>query len=72
MSFEPGALFVSLVTSAIGFALFSYGRKTARLPHVVGGVLLMIYPYFVDSFSMTLVIGITITAGVRLAVRMGW
>ncbi len=72
MSFDPSTLFVSLMTSAIGYALFSYGRKQARIPQVIGGLLLMVYPYFVSSLTSMLVIGILITAGVWLAVRSGW
>ena len=72
MSFDPSTLFVSLLTSAIGYALFSYGRKQARLPQVVGGVLLMVYPYFVDSFTSMFLIGVLICVGVWAALRMGW
>ncbi len=72
MSFDPTTLFISLMTSAIGYALFSYGRKQARLPQVIGGVLLMVYPYFVDSITSMLVVGVLICVGVWLALRMGW
>jgi len=72
VSFDPSTLFVSLLTSAIGYALFSYGRKQARLPQVVGGVLLMVYPYFVDTFTTMLIVGLVIVAAVWLALRMGW
>lgn len=72
MSFDPGTLLVSLMTSAVGYALFSYGRKQARLPQVIGGLLLMVYPYFVSSFTSMLVIGLVIIAAVFTAVRMGW
>ena len=72
MSFDPSTLFVSLFTSAIGYALFSYGRKQARIPQVVGGVLLMVYPYFVDSFTSMFIIGVLICVGVWAALRMGW
>ena len=60
------------MTSAIGYALFSYGRKQSRLPQVFGGVLLMVYPYFVSSFTSMLTIGVAICAAVWLATRMGW
>jgi len=72
VSFDPSTLFVSLLTSAIGYGLFSYGRKQARLPQVIGGVLLMVYPYFVSSFTSMLGIGVLISAGVWVALRMGW
>ncbi|MEO6223018.1 MAG: hypothetical protein ABIP90_07190 [Vicinamibacterales bacterium] len=71
-SFEPMTLFVSLVTSLAGFGLFSYGRKQQRLPQVAGGLLLMVYPYFVSSLSTMLIAGSLICAGVWLAVRAGW
>jgi len=69
---DAGSLFLSLITSAIGFALFTYGRKSARLPQAVGGVALMVYPYFVGSATVSLVIGTLILAAVWVAVRMGY
>lgn len=72
MDFDAGSLFLSLVTSAIGFALLTYGRKNARLPQVFGGLALMIYPYFVSSVTAMLVIGALISLAVWLAARMGW
>ncbi len=71
-SFEPMTLFVSLVTSLVGFGLFSYGRKQQRIPQVVGGLLLMVYPYFVSSLNSMLVVGTVICAGVWFALRAGW
>ncbi len=72
MSFEPSTLFVSLMTSVVGYALFRYGRKQARLPQVIGGLALMVYPYFVDTFTSMLTIGVVICVGVWVALRMGW
>lgn len=72
MNFDASSLFLSLVTSAIGFALFTYGRKNVRLPQVFGGIALMIYPYFVGSATLLLVIGVLICVAVWIAVRMGW
>lgn len=72
MSFDPGTLFVSLMTSVVGYALFQYGRKQARLPQVIGGLALMVYPYFVASLASLLVIGLLICAVVWAATRMGY
>jgi hypothetical protein len=69
---SAGSLFLSLFTSAIGLALFTYGRKSARLPQVFGGVALMVYPYFVASAATSLVIGAMICVAVWVAVRMGY
>jgi hypothetical protein len=71
-SFEPMTLFVSVVTSLVGWALFSYGRKQARIPQVIGGLLLMVYPYFVSTMTTMMVVGLSIVAGVWLALRAGW
>jgi hypothetical protein len=72
MSLDPGLLFLSLITSGIGFVLFVYGKKQGRAPQLAGGIALMVYPYFVSTITMTIVIGTAIGAGVWLAVRQGW
>ncbi len=72
MDFSASSLFLSLFTSAIGFALFTYGRKNTRLPQIFGGIALMVYPYFVASAVMSLLVGVAICAAVWIAVRMGY
>jgi hypothetical protein len=51
------ALALNFVVSLIGMAAFAYGKKTDRLVPVFGGVVLMIYPYFVASAAALAVIG---------------
>jgi len=72
MSLDPSLLFLSLITSGIGFVLFVYGKKQDRWPQLVAGVALMIYPYVVSTAAMTIVIGAGIIAALWLAVRQGW
>jgi len=72
MSLDPSLLFLSLITSGIGFVLFVYGKKQDRWPQLVAGVALMIYPYVVSTATMTIVIGAGIIAALWLAVRQGW
>ena len=72
MSFEAAPLFLSLIVGGIGFVLFVYGRKQHRWPQAVGGLLLMVYPYFVSSTWAMAVVGVAITAAVWLAVWLGW
>ena len=43
---STSALIAMLLFSGIGFVAFSYGRKMERWPLVIGGVVLMVYPYF--------------------------
>jgi len=72
MSLNPTLLFLSLVTSGIGFVLFIYGKKQERPPQLVAGLALMAYPYLVSTALMTVIIGIAIVAGLWLAIRQGW
>jgi multisubunit Na+/H+ antiporter MnhC subunit len=72
MSLDPALLFLSLVTSGIGFVLFIYGKKQERPPQLVAGLALMAYPYLVSTALMTIIIGIAIVAGLWLAIRQGW
>ena len=49
-------LMASFVVGSIGFVLFVYGRKQRRPPHMVCGLTLMVYPYFVpDALLMGLI-----------------
>jgi hypothetical protein len=72
MSFEPASLFLSLVAGTVGLVLLVYGRKQMRIPHIVAGLLLMIYPYFVAGVWSLISVGILLGAGLWLAVRLGW
>jgi hypothetical protein len=72
MSVDPAWLFVSLIAGAAGFVLFTYGRKQGRWPQMAGGVLLMIYPYFLSSTLAMAVVGALIGAAVWVAIRQGW
>lgn len=72
MSFDPGTLFLSLITSGIGFVLFMYGKKQDRMPQLVAGIVLMVYPYFVSSLLMNVLVGAGIIAAMWLVIRQGW
>ena len=72
MSLDPGLLFLSLVTSGVGFVLFRYGRKQERYPQLAAGVALMVYPYFVPNLIANLLVGAGIVAALWIAIRQGW
>jgi hypothetical protein len=72
MSFDPAWLFVSLIPSGIGFVLFVYGKKQDRMPHLVAGIALMVYPYFATTLWTLCGVGVLIGVGWWLAVRGGW
>lgn len=52
MDLESGSLIASLIVSAIGFVVFTYGRRQERLPQVIVGLLLMGFPYFVPNVAL--------------------
>ena len=72
MSLDPGSLFLSLITGAIGLALFVYGKKNDRWPHMAAGLLYMVYPYFTTGVTQLAIVGGIIAAGLWLLVRSGY
>ena len=72
MSLDPTLMFLSLLTSGVGFVLFVYGKKQDRFPQLLGGIALMVYPYFVSTVTWTVAIAVVIVTAVWLAVRQGW
>lgn len=72
LSLDPTFLLISLIPSGIGFVLFVYGRKQQRWPQIVGGILMMVYPYFVNGSAMLVIVGLAICAAVWAGLRMGW
>ena len=72
MTFEPVALALAVFVGFVGLALFVYGRKQARAPQMVAGLLFMIYPYFTPSWLSTVLVGVAIGAGLWWFLWMGW
>ena len=48
----------NLIISTVGFAYFVYGKKATEFLFLIAGLLLMIYPYFVQSFVITVLVGV--------------
>jgi len=71
IEFTAGWLFASLLVSSLGLGLFLYGKKQARIPQLVAGLAMMIYPVFVASPLFMLGIGVVLVAGLWFAVRAG-
>jgi hypothetical protein len=72
MDFDPTWLFLSLIPSGVGFVLLTYGRKQERWPYVVAGLIFMVYPYFTDSLTALIGVGVALGVALWLAVRSGW
>jgi hypothetical protein len=72
MDFDPASLFVSFIVSGAGFVLFSFGRKMERIPQLVAGIVLMVFPYFVTDILAMLAITLGIVAALWGALYYGW
>lgn len=72
MSLDPTGIFLSLIVSGIGFVLFVYGKKQQRMPQLIAGLLMMVYPYFVEGALAMAGIGAVIGCALWMAVRLGW
>ncbi len=57
---DPASLFLELLFSAAGAGYFIYGKKQRATVPFVCGLVLMVYPYFVSSNLLLVIIGIVL------------
>ena len=50
-------LFAGMIAGVFGMAYFVYGKRQAKVAPMICGVLLCLYPYFIDSLVWLCVIG---------------
>ena len=55
-------LLVVVLAGAIGAGHFVYGKRQMKIVPMVAGVLLCIYPYFIDSLLWLSVVGLLLVA----------
>jgi len=64
-----------LLTSALiggdGYVLFHYGRKSARMPQIVSGLTLMLFPMFVTGAVWMVAIAALVLALFWASLRAG-
>lgn len=56
------SLLFGVVAGAIGVGYFIYGRRQAKFVPLIAGMLLCVYPYFIDSVLWLSVIGAVLVA----------
>jgi len=54
-------LFLGLIFSCIGLGYFMYGKKQKVIVPLVCGLVLMIFPYFIENVTLLSVIGIVLS-----------
>jgi hypothetical protein len=72
MMLDPVWILVSLVVSGAGFVVFSYGRKQQRWPHMIGGGLIVVLPYFVTGPIAMVLVSLAIGAAIWAMTRLDW
>jgi hypothetical protein len=65
-------LMASIAISGVGLVLANYGRKMGRAPHLIAGVVMLAYPYFVPALVPMLIVAAVVCAALWVAVRLGW
>ena len=72
MDFSTGGMMWSLSLGTLGMGLFMYGKKQDRYPQLIGGMALMVVPYFVSGTAWTVGTAAAIFAAIVLAVNAGY
>ncbi len=72
MDLDGNAILASLAIGTIGLGVFVYGKRQSRLPHMIAGVALMAYPYFVSNVLLMAGIAMALVVVLWLVVRLGW
>ncbi len=72
MDLRPEWLLASLLVSTVGLGFFLYGKRAARLPQLVAGLVLMIYPAFVASTAWMLGLAGLVLAALLALTRAGY
>jgi hypothetical protein len=56
------SLMIGVFTGAIGVGYFMYGKRQAKFVPLLAGMMLCVYPYFVDGVVWLLVVGAALMA----------
>ena len=72
MNFDGNSLLAGFAVSTVGLGFFMYGKKQARPPQLLFGLISLVYPYFVASPAWIFAIFALLLGVLWLAVRLGW
>ena len=65
-------MLISFVVGTVGLGLFRYGKKEDRPPQLLGGIAMMLYPFFVTSVGGMLATGGAVVAAMVIAANAGY
>ena len=72
LNLDPTWLFLSLIPGGVGLVLIVYGRKRERTIHVLFGALYSVYPFFTETATMMILVGVALGVGLWWALKQGY
>jgi hypothetical protein len=72
MNLSPSGIVIGVFVGLIGLGLLTYGRKEVRVPHMVVGLILLVYPYFVGNWIAVLAIAAALIGALAFVSRLGY
>ena len=72
MNLDGNSLLASLLIGLVGSACFLYGKRQGRVPQMLAGVVMVIYPYFVPNVAIMLAIAGGLLVALWGVVRLGY
>ena len=57
-----GTILVGIFAGVLGTAYFVYGKREGRIPFLLAGAALCIYPYFVPTLWGSVLLGLALAA----------
>ena len=72
-SLDGDSILASLLVSSIGVVVFLYGKRQKRVPHILIGLVLTVYTYFVSSVLLMFAIAAVLLGVLWVTVKkLGW
>ncbi len=68
---DGNTILAGFAVSTLGLGFFMYGKKQARLPQMVFGLVCLVYPYFVGGPLIVLGVFAVLSLAFWLALRFG-
>jgi hypothetical protein len=53
---------IGVFTGAIGVGYFMYGKRQAKFAPLIAGMMLCVYPYFIDGVLWLVLVGVALMA----------
>ena len=72
LDLSAGMLAASIFISLMGAALLMYGRRETRVPHMVAGAILIVFPYFAHWWWLAVIIAVVVLGVLALLSKLGY